>query len=78
MFFLIPVFHWLVAQGLYKDLIAATVAFLVGHFLAWRPAKKIVKANAKQQERIADLLDTETPGGMHDVVEHLKKLPPRR
>jgi hypothetical protein len=54
---------WLVAQGLIKDLIAATVAVAVGHAVAWRPWR----AHRRRMDRIADLLDTSTPGGLGDL-----------
>jgi hypothetical protein len=56
---------WLVAQGLIKDLIAATVAVVVGHVFAWRP----LRAHRRRLDRIADLLDTKTPGGLADVAK---------
>jgi hypothetical protein len=56
---------WLVAQGLIKDLIAASVAVIVGHVFAWRPWR----AHRQRMDRIADLLDTKTPGGLADVAK---------
>ena len=60
---------WLVAQGLYRDILGAGVAIGVARLGAWRPLRR----HAERQERIADLLDTDTPGGMKDVVDELRK-----
>lgn len=56
--------HWLVTNGLWKDLLAATVALIVARIAAWRPLKRL--------RRIEDLLDTDSPGGLHDVVRALR------
>ena len=56
--------HWLIVNGLYKDLIAATVALIVTRAAAWRPLKRL--------RRIEDLLDTDSPGGLRDVVRALR------
>ena len=61
--------HWLVANGLYRDLIAATVAVIVTHLFAWRP----LRAHRRRQERIIGLLDTGKPGGLTDVVSAVKR-----
>lgn len=62
--------HWLVVNGLYRDLIAAGIGLVVTHAVAWRPLRKA----AARQERIADLLDTDSPGGLADVKGALEKL----
>lgn len=62
--------HWLEAQGLVKDLVGTVVAITCAHLAGWRPGK-----HQRTQEQIADRLDTDTPGGLHDVVHHLKGRP---
>ncbi len=57
--------HWLVAQGLVRDLLAASVGVIVTHLFAWRPWH----AQRQRLDRIADLLDTHTPGGLADVAK---------
>jgi HAMP domain-containing protein len=59
---------WLVAQGLIKDLIAASVAVAVGHVFAWRP----LRAHRRRLDRIADLLDTGTPGGLGELAKGMQ------
>ena len=64
--------HWLVAQGFEKDVIAAAVAVAVGHVFAWRPYQKHRKAQdeiTRTQAKIADRLDTSTPGGLADLIK---------
>lgn len=63
------VWSWLVANGLYRDLLAASIAILVTHIFAWRPWRKHVQ----RQKQMIDLLNTQTPGGMKDVVDELRK-----
>lgn len=61
--------HWLVANGLYRDLLAATVGVIVTHLFAWRP----LRAHRRRQEKIIGLLDTGKPGGLTDVVDAVKR-----
>ena len=56
--------HWLIANGLYKDLLAAVVALAVTRVAAWRPMRRL--------RRIEDLLDTNSPGGLREVVRALR------
>ena len=56
--------HWLVTNGLYKDLLATVVALAVTRVAAWRPMRRL--------RRIEDLLDTDSPGGLRDVVRALR------
>lgn len=56
--------HWLIANGLYKDLLAAVVALAVTRVAAWRPMRRL--------RRIEDLLDTDSPGGLREVVRALR------
>lgn len=71
------VWHWLVAQGLYRDLLASTIASTIGltaaRIVTWRPLKR----HTKLQEQIADRLDTSTPGGLGTVNEQLKNVQDR-
>jgi hypothetical protein len=60
---------WLVANGLYKDALATAVAASFARLAAWRPLRR----HTQRQELIADLLRTDTPGGMADVLDELKK-----
>ena len=61
--------HWLVANGLYKDILATSIAAVVARLAAWRP----LRDHARRQDRIADLLDTDSPGGLTDLLDELKK-----
>jgi len=63
------VWSWLIANGLYRDLIAATVGVIVTHLFAWRP----LRAHRRRQEKIIGLLDTSSPGGLADVVDAVKR-----
>jgi hypothetical protein len=60
--------HWLIANGLYKDLLAAVVALTVTRMAAWRPLRRL----AASQRRIEDLLNTDSPGGLREVVRALR------
>ena len=63
--------QWLVAQGIYRDLVATVTALILGRLLAWRPLREIrrqLRQHQESQARIADLLDTRTPGGLADLV----------
>jgi hypothetical protein len=78
----ILIYAWLYAQGLWKSVIAVCVAFTVGRIVRFRPLKRIHAQNKRleaqnvraeaQGKRIEDLLNTETPGGLGDVVDALK------
>lgn len=68
--------HWLAAYwnylvilGLYKDALGAVVGGLVAmgiaHAIQWLPFSRRKRAT---QELIADRLDADTPGGIHDLV----------
>ena len=59
--------HWLITNGLYKDLVAAVVALTVTRMAAWRPMRRL--------RRIEDLLDTDSPGGLHEVIRALRSDP---
>lgn len=64
---------WLVAQGLYKDLLATVVAAVAGHLAAYLP----LRAHRRRQDKIADLLNTDTPGGLAEVVKAVHPPAPR-
>lgn len=55
--------HWLEAQGFVRDVVGTVVALAGAHFVGWRPHH-----HQKVQEKIADRLDTTTPGGLGDLV----------
>ena len=56
--------HWLITNGLDKDLLAAVVALAVTRVAAWRPMRRL--------RRIEDLLDTDSPGGLTDLLRALR------
>jgi hypothetical protein len=58
--------HWLVNEGLLRDVVAVVSAGVVSPILAV-PAKRF----RATQKDIADKLDTTTPGGLKDVVDML-------
>lgn len=60
---------WLSVHGT-QDLLAAAVGGVVTRALGWRP-RQHARAQAEQAAhlaKIADQLDTSTPGGLADVV----------
>jgi hypothetical protein len=61
---MIQVYQWLVANGMWKDILAASIAVLVARLFAWKPFKRMRAA----QDKIQDQLDTSTPGGLTDVL----------
>lgn len=61
-------YHALVQAGLWRDVLGSSVALGLGHVTVWVPFRK----HRKDQKRIADLLSTETPGGLADVVSALQ------
>lgn len=76
---MVAAYEWLVAQGLWNDVVAVLVSLIVARvfwpFLrdawvahVWRQHRMI-----EQQTRIADLLDTDKPGGLTDVIEALER-----
>jgi hypothetical protein len=77
-----PAWGWLVANGLLKDAVSwavftgltAAFAWWKGRHLwrEWREHKATQERIADHQGRIADLLDTGTPGGLADLVEAVK------
>lgn len=56
--------NWLVANGLYRDIISVVVVGILAPLVAYRPWKK----HRATQKQIADSLDTSTPGGLTDVL----------
>lgn len=62
------VWDWLVAQGLYRDIVSVCVVGLLAPIVAYRPWKK----HRETQKQIADSLNTKTPGGLSDVVKALR------
>jgi hypothetical protein len=69
------IFEWLVANNLFKATIAFCVTVILGGLLTLccRPWKAY-KHRKQLQERIADSLDTRTPGGLTELVHRLDKL----
>jgi hypothetical protein len=69
----IHTYQWLEENNLFKSTVAFWVTIILSAFLAsvlrpWRAWKK----HREAQEKIADRLDTSTPGGLADVVKALK------
>lgn len=65
----------LVGAGLLKDLLASSLAFGVAHLFAWLPGP--VRAHMRAQKKIANSLDTSSPGGLTDLVAAVsRKAPP--
>ena len=62
--------QWLVAQGLYRDLVGTAIALGGARLVAWRPLRE----HRKRQDKIADLLDTKTDGGLKDIRDGLDRL----
>jgi hypothetical protein len=60
MHILLEIWYWLVANGLFKDLLAMFIGSL-GFLLPWRHHRAA-------QKDIEDKLDTKTPGGLRDVL----------
>lgn len=65
---------WLVANGLWHDLVGWAVFTVCTGTLAWWKARPWVREHLERQRRIADLLDTDTPGGLADVHAALRNL----
>lgn len=61
------VWHFLVANGA----ISAAVKFVTMALLGW--LVKLVRQYVKQQRKTIDLLRTDTPGGMRDVVDAIER-----
>jgi len=59
--------QWLIANGLYKDLLAAVVALAVTRIAAWCPLRRL--------RRIEDLLNADSPGGLNEVIRALRGEP---
>lgn len=66
--------NWLVENGLWRDVLAAVVALIVGNVFALRTIRKAFRRHAAGQERISDLLDTSTPGGLAEVVGVIRQM----
>jgi hypothetical protein len=66
---LLAYYNWAVINGLWRDVIAATVAGIIGyglaHLLSWRPKQRL--------RRIERFLDTSEPGGLTDVVDAIDR-----
>lgn len=68
-------YEWLEANNLWKATLAFFVTLLLGIGItaAMRPWRAW-KHHREMQEKIADRLDTSTPGGMADVVNAIQRL----
>jgi hypothetical protein len=56
--------EWLVAEGIYRDIVSAVVVTIIAPLLAFKPLRK----HFKTQKKIANELDTSTPGGITDLL----------
>lgn len=67
------IFDWLVNNNLWKATVAFWVTLFLGVMLgaAMRPWRAW-KHHREVQEKIADRLDTSTPGGLSDLVKALR------
>lgn len=63
-------YHWAVANGLWRDVLATVIGLGAARALAARPIKNVKASQARQE----DLLDTSTPGGLAEVHAELTKL----
>jgi hypothetical protein len=69
------IFEWLVQNNLFKAAVAFFVTLILGAAVAvitcpWKAWQR----RRRTQERIADSLDTSTPGGLTDLVHRLDRL----
>jgi hypothetical protein len=62
--------HWLVANNFWVSVLAWCVFGSLTAIAAWRPLKR----HQKTQAKIANDLDTKTPGGLTDVLNAVNKL----
>lgn len=62
--------QWLIQEGVYRDLIAALVGVAVTTLVGFIPFRKSQRRSAK----VADALDTSTPGGLTDVMYALNQI----
>jgi len=60
-------YHWLVVQGFWRAIVTWTVGFLMGTVLKGG-LKRAWEQHMRAQHLIADRLDTETPGGLGDLM----------
>ena len=62
--------HWLQVNGFWVAVIAWTVFTGLTVAVGWLPWRR----NRRMQQKIADSLDTSTPGGLTDLVNAVNKL----
>jgi hypothetical protein len=67
-------YHALVADGLWKDVLSFSIVTAGAAIVAKVKLIPAWRKHREQQDRTADLLDTQTPGGLADVVDALKGL----
>lgn len=65
----VAVWDWLVANGLFRDVLATAIGLGSAKLLTVR----IIREHKQSQAQIADLLDTKTPGGLTDVLSAVKE-----
>lgn len=65
----VAIWQWLVANGLFRDVLATSIGLGAAKLMTMRP----VQQHRQNQAQIADLLNTRTPGGLSDVVKAVKK-----
>ena len=74
---MIFVWHFLVANGLYRYFVGWLVGFVFGVLIVGtirRTVKRLWREHVHTQQKIADSLDTSTPGGLSDLRIDVSKL----
>ena len=66
--FIVYCYDWLVNNTLWHAVVTFSVGFTLARVLSWRPLKRLHASQAA----IQDALNTQTPGGLTDVVEAVK------
>lgn len=71
MYVVVAGWHFLYINGFWGDIIMWCVTAM----LSWLWVHRLWKKSHHTQKRIADLLDTSTPGGLTDVMDRLHNAP---
>lgn len=65
---MIAVWHWLVENNFLKDVLSWVVVVILSSILAKLRLVPLWKEHMEKQNKIADLLDANTPGGIADLI----------